>query len=185
MNMILYGASGHAKVIIDILEANKDNENIIAILLDLNMPKVDGFAVLEYLREKDLFKEMPVTIISGDSSSEAINKAFTFDIVDMITKPFSEEKIKVFVESLGVKYINNTRYLKYNCKILLTSNNKLYDELVRNGVDVKLIKFIENGYYAVIIVCPSLTSLGKIVNSCKFSKKGFYFRVLYSIIQNR
>ena len=32
------------------------------------------------------------------SSSEAINKAFTFDIVDMITKPFSEEKIKSAIE---------------------------------------------------------------------------------------
>lgn len=83
------------------LEIIKDHENddlIKAILLDINMPKVDGFAVLEYLREKDLFKEMPVTIISGDSSSDAINKAFTFDIVDMITKPFSEEKIKSAVE---------------------------------------------------------------------------------------
>ena len=83
------------------LEIIKDHENddlIKAILLDINMPKVDGFAVLEYLREKDLFREMPVTIISGDSSSDAINKAFTFDIVDMITKPFSEEKIKSAVE---------------------------------------------------------------------------------------
>ena len=83
------------------LEIIKDHENddlIKAILLDINMPKVDGFAVLEYLREKDLFREMPVTIISGDSSCDAINKAFTFDIVDMITKPFSEEKIKSAVE---------------------------------------------------------------------------------------
>ena len=62
------------------------------------MPKVDGFAVLEFLKEKELFDLMPVTIISGDSSSDAINKAFTFDIVDMITKPFSEEKIKSAVE---------------------------------------------------------------------------------------
>lgn len=83
------------------LELIKDHENdnlIKAILLDINMPKVDGFAVLEFLKEKNLFDEMPVTIISGDSSSEAINKAFTFDIVDMITKPFSEEKIKSAIE---------------------------------------------------------------------------------------
>lgn len=83
------------------LEIIKDHENddlIKAILLDINMPKVDGFAVLEFLKEKELFDVMPVTIISGDSSSDAINKAFTFNIVDMITKPFSEEKIKSAVE---------------------------------------------------------------------------------------
>ena len=83
---------------LEIIKDHEEDNLIKAILLDINMPKVDGFAVLEYLREKDLFKEMPVTIISGDSSSDAINKAFTFDIVDMITKPFSEEKIKSAVE---------------------------------------------------------------------------------------
>ena len=62
------------------------------------MPKVDGFAVLEYLNTQDLFSKMPVTIISGDSSSEAINKAFTYPIIDMINKPFSEDKIKDAVE---------------------------------------------------------------------------------------
>lgn len=47
-------------------------------------------------------------------------------------------------------FINNTSYPKYNCKILLTSNNEIYDELVRNNVDVKLIKFIENGYISCL-----------------------------------
>lgn len=80
------------------IKEHEQDDRIKAILLDLNMPKVDGFAVLEYLSEKNMFDKMPVTIISGDSSTEAINKAFTYDIVDMITKPFSEDKIKLAVE---------------------------------------------------------------------------------------
>ena len=51
------------------------------------MPKVDGFAVLDFLKQNGLLSKMPVTIISGDSSSDAINKAFTYEIVDMINKP--------------------------------------------------------------------------------------------------
>ena len=62
------------------------------------MPIVDGFTVLDYMKDKDLFKKMPVTIVSGDASSEAINKAFTYDIVDMLSKPFSEDKIKEVVQ---------------------------------------------------------------------------------------
>jgi CheY-like chemotaxis protein len=58
------------------------------------MPKVDGFAVLDYLKENNLFNTIPTTVISGDSSSDAINKAFTYPIVDMLNKPFSEDKIK-------------------------------------------------------------------------------------------
>ena len=65
---------------------------------DLNMPKLDGFAVLDYMTECDLLQKMPVTIISGDSSKEAISKAFTYQIVDMLNKPFSEQKIREAVE---------------------------------------------------------------------------------------
>ena len=62
------------------------------------MPKVDGFAVLNYLKDNNLLSIMPVTIISGDSSKDSIDRAFTYNIVDMLNKPFSETKIKEAVE---------------------------------------------------------------------------------------
>lgn len=86
------------KETLNIIKSHENDGKIKAILLDLNMPAVDGFAVLDYLKEKDLFKKMPVTIVSGDSSSEAIHRAFTYDIIDMLSKPFSEERIKEVVE---------------------------------------------------------------------------------------
>ncbi len=92
---------------IRIIKANANNDMIDAILLDLNMPKVDGFAVLEYMRQNNLLKKMPVSIISGDSSKETIDKAFTYDIVDMVEKPFNESSIKMVVEkTLYVKNMN-------------------------------------------------------------------------------
>lgn len=92
------GTAKDGEEAIDILAANKDNDNIVAILLDLNMPKVDGFAVLEYMREHDLFTKFPVSIISGDSSKETIDKAFTYQIVDMLGKPFNESSVRSTVE---------------------------------------------------------------------------------------
>ena len=83
---------------IEVIKKYQDTNRMEAILLDLNMPGADGFVVLDYLRDNNLLGKMPVTIISGDSSSEAINKAFTYNIVDMLNKPFSEEKIKAAVE---------------------------------------------------------------------------------------
>ncbi len=80
-----------------IKEHEKDNR-LKAILLDLNMPKLNGFSILDYMKEHDLLNKIPVTIVTGDSSSEAINKAFTYDIVDMLNKPFSESKIKEVIE---------------------------------------------------------------------------------------
>lgn len=85
---------------LNLIKVHENDNRIKAVLLDLNMPKVDGFAVLDYIGANNLFMKMPVAIISGDSSSDAINKAFTYPIIDMINKPFSEEKIKDVVNKL-------------------------------------------------------------------------------------
>ena len=62
------------------------------------MPKVDGFAVLDFMKENDLLKKMPVSIISGDASRKTIDRAFEYDIVDMLSKPFNEQSVKSVVE---------------------------------------------------------------------------------------
>ena len=92
------GVAKNGEEAIRIIESNKDNNLIEAVLLDLNMPKVDGFKVLEYMRQNDLLNKMPVSIISGDSSKETIDRAFTYDIVDMINKPFNEKSVKSVIE---------------------------------------------------------------------------------------
>lgn len=86
------------EVALNIIKANKDNPNLVAILLDLNMPILDGFAVLDYMKENKLFKKIPVSIITGDSSRETIDKAFTYNIIDMLGKPFADKDIKRVVE---------------------------------------------------------------------------------------
>ena len=79
--------------------------DIVGILLDLNMPESDGFMVLNYFKNNNLFKKYPISIISGDDTKETIEKAFTYDIVDMLNKPFSTENIKNIVNKMI--HINN------------------------------------------------------------------------------
>lgn len=76
--------------------------DIQGVLLDLNMPDSDGFVVLNYFKNNNLFKRYPVSIISGDDSKETIEKAFTYDIVDMLNKPFSGENIKSIVRKMDL-----------------------------------------------------------------------------------
>ena len=82
--------------VINIISA--DPKRIAALLLDLNMPNVDGFGVLDYLKENNLFTIVPTSIISGASDKESIEKAFKYPIVDMLNKPFSRENVKLVVE---------------------------------------------------------------------------------------
>ena len=88
----------NGEVALNIIKEHQTDNRIKAILLDLNMPVKDGFAVLDYLKDNGLLSNMPVTIVSGDSSKEAIDKAFTYNIIDMLSKPFNEQKIKEAVE---------------------------------------------------------------------------------------
>ena len=78
----------------------KKEYEIVGILLDLNMPEYDGFMVLNYFKNNNLFKKYPVSIISGDDTKETIDKAFAYDIVDMLNKPFSSNNIKSIVNKM-------------------------------------------------------------------------------------
>ena len=88
--------AGDGKEVIDLV-TDKTN-NIIAMLLDLNMPGVSGFDVLEYFKENGLFTKIPVSIISGASDKESIDKAFGYPIIDMLNKPFGRENVKMVVQ---------------------------------------------------------------------------------------
>ena len=74
--------------------------NLKGVLLDLNMPKVDGFQVLEFFRANNLFANVPVTIITGDDSKDTVMKAFDYPIVDVLNKPFTENDVRNVVTKM-------------------------------------------------------------------------------------
>lgn len=89
----------NGKEAIDIINNNID-DSIYCLLLDLNMPEVDGFEVLEYFKKNNLFKRIPVCIITGDVAKDRIDKAFTYDIVDVLPKPFTFENVRNVVDKV-------------------------------------------------------------------------------------
>lgn len=82
---------------LDIISKNND---LFGVLLDLNMPNVNGFAVLDYVRQNSLFSKIPVAIITGDDSKETIERAFTYTIVDVLSKPFNEMNVRRVITSM-------------------------------------------------------------------------------------
>lgn len=85
------------KEAIDILTTTVDNR-IKGILLDLNMPNINGFEVLDFFNDNNLFIKYPVSIITGADDKSSIDKAFTYPIIDMLQKPFNERDVKRVVE---------------------------------------------------------------------------------------
>ena len=87
------------KEALDFIETN-NTDNVLGVLLDLNMPNLDGFEVLEYFKNNNLFTKIPVAIVTGDDSKETVNKAFAYPIVDVLNKPFNERDIKRIVTNI-------------------------------------------------------------------------------------
>ena len=78
------------------------------MLLDLNMPNVDGFQVLDYFKQANLFNRIPVAIITGEGTQNNIQRAYQYPIVDMLQKPFNEVNVKNIVDKLiMVRNMNN------------------------------------------------------------------------------
>ena len=67
-------------------------KKIDCILLDLHMPIMDGFGVLELLKDSNV-SDIPVIIISAESTSENLFKSFSFNAADFICKPFEPQTI--------------------------------------------------------------------------------------------
>ena len=64
-------------------------EDIAAVLLDLVMPEVDGFAVLRRMNESGLIKRIPVFVITASDNGETLDEAYRLGAADFILKPFS------------------------------------------------------------------------------------------------
>lgn len=65
-----------------------------AVLLDLQMPNMDGFAVISAMKKNGWMTRIPVLIISGEHSVEVENRCFELGVADFIHKPFESSIIR-------------------------------------------------------------------------------------------
>lgn len=59
------------------------------ILLDISMPKMDGFEVCSILRKKQRGEDIPILMVTGTNDLESINRAYEVGATDFITKPIN------------------------------------------------------------------------------------------------
>lgn len=133
---------------------NKEN-NIVGMLLDLVMPGSDGFVVLNFMKNFNLFNKIPVAIISGDETRETRKKVYEYDIVDMLEKPFNTDNIKrriskiinLHVSSNNLAGIVNNQSKELSAAMPLEAANNvkniicsIVNNIVSNATSIRLKK---------------------------------------------
>ena len=73
--------------------------SIAIVLLDNFMPEMDGFAVLEHVKEKNIPNKIPFIMITGETSTELEIKGYEYGIVSYITKPYQVDVVKQVVHN--------------------------------------------------------------------------------------
>ena len=89
---------------------DKEYDELAVILLDIIMPGIDGFGVLEHMKEQDYLNRVPVVIVTDDSSDATAVKAFEYKVADMVIKPFEPRIIKRRVENIIELYAYKEKY---------------------------------------------------------------------------
>ena len=95
-NQILEGENGLEAV--QILEERR--EHIAAVLLDILMPVMDGFQVMEKMKDMGLMEKIPVFLITADSSEESMRRGYQLGAMDIIEKPIVPYFVRRRVESV-------------------------------------------------------------------------------------
>lgn len=79
------------ETLIDLIEQRERRYHLL--LLDLNLPKMDGYEVLKYLKKNYLLKKMPVVVLTSDSFNEEMVRAYQLGASDYLARPFREKQI--------------------------------------------------------------------------------------------
>ena len=76
------------------IEKIAGSRNLVLILLDISMPVLSGFDVLEYMKEHKLLEKIPVILITGETVIDSEDKAYSYGAADVIHKPFYPHIVK-------------------------------------------------------------------------------------------
>lgn len=77
-----------------------DTEVFDLVLLDLEMPVMDGFATLASIRQRDNLKEIPVVILTGTRHKQKVIKGVTSGVAGYVVKPANSEQLIAKIDAI-------------------------------------------------------------------------------------
>lgn len=129
----------------DILEAENGEEavsilqkhtlDISLVLLDIVMPKMDGFEVLRIMNQKHWIEDIPVIMISAETASDQVDTAYALGVTDFITRPFDALIVHHRVVNTMLLYANQK-------KLVGMVADQIYDKERRSTMMIDILSHI-------------------------------------------
>lgn len=94
-------AAGNGQEALNILESGEQNINLV--LLDWNMPVLNGIDVIKKMRADSRLKSIPVLMVSTESEEDRIKQAMDAGAQGYLTKPFTPEQLTKAIRRALVK----------------------------------------------------------------------------------
>ena len=77
-----------------------DGGDVCAIITDLNLPKMDGFELIERVRSRPVLAKLPILVISGDTDPRTPDRVRRLGADAFFTKPYSPGAVREKLEQL-------------------------------------------------------------------------------------
>ena len=115
------------------------NVSIDLILLDINMPEMNGFEVLEEMNRYHWIEEVPVIMITAEESVESMEHAYSLGVTDYIPRPFNVYIVRRRVENTLNLYVNQKRLMRLVSDQIAEKeeNNTLMVSILSNVVEIR------------------------------------------------
>ena len=115
------------------------NVSIDLILLDINMPEMNGFEVLEEMNRYHWIQEVPVIMITAEESVESMEHAYSLGATDYIPRPFNVYIVRRRVENTLNLYVNQKRLMRLVSDQIAEKeeNNTLMVSILSNVVEIR------------------------------------------------
>ena len=129
----------NGKKAIDILEENREQFKLV--LLDINMPIMDGYEVLSIMKRRKWLDKLPVIVISAEISGESVKKAYELGASDYFVRPFNVAIVLRRVRNTITLYDN----ISSNLKDAVTMLSTIFYRILKIDLEADSYEIIEQG----------------------------------------
>lgn len=113
----------------------KQGAGISLVLLDIVMPRMDGFGVLEVMNQNRWIDDIPVIMVSAESGSTQVQRAYELGVADFIMRPFD-----VFI--VRHRVVNTLLLYAKQKQLVGMVEEQIYEKEQRSGLMIDILSHI-------------------------------------------